>query len=79
MPIFEFHCDNCDKTFEKLVFGGDPDVECPVCGQKDVKKLMSACAFKVDHHGFMSTPASPASKSSSSCGGCTSTNCSSCG
>lgn len=78
MPIFEFHCDNCDKTFEKLVFGGDPEVECPNCGQKSVKKLMSACAFKVDH-GFMSTPASSSAKSSSACSGCAATSCSTCG
>jgi putative FmdB family regulatory protein len=78
MPIFEFHCANCHKDFEKLVFGGDPEVECPACGQKDVKKLMSACAFKVDYHSFMDTPSS-SSKSSSACGSCSATNCSTCG
>ena len=31
MPIFEFHCNDCGKDFEKLVFGGDPQVECPDC------------------------------------------------
>jgi putative FmdB family regulatory protein len=79
MPIFEFHCGSCDKDFEKLVFGSDPEVECPFCGQKDVKKLMSACAFKVDYHSFMSTTSSKSSKSSSSCSGCSATSCSSCG
>ena len=34
MPIFEFHCQACDQNFEKLVFGSDPEVECPHCGQK---------------------------------------------
>ncbi len=77
MPIFEFHCDKCDKTFEKLVFGGDAEVECPFCGQPGVKKLMSACAFKVGSHGFMSTPSSSSSKSS--CSGCSATSCSTCG
>ncbi len=33
MPIFEFHCNSCDQDFEKLVFGADPEVECPHCGQ----------------------------------------------
>ena len=78
MPIFEFHCVKCDKDFEKLVFGNDPDVECPHCGQKDVQKLMSTCAFKVGSHSFMSVPSS-SSKSSSSCTGCSATSCSTCG
>ncbi|MBW1992549.1 MAG: zinc ribbon domain-containing protein [Deltaproteobacteria bacterium] len=80
MPIFEFHCTHCDKEFEKLVFGSDPQVECPFCGQKDVKKLMSVCAFKTDYHNFMSVPSSSkSSKSSSSCSSCSATSCSSCG
>ena len=43
MPIFEFHCNSCNQDFEKLVFGADPEVECPHCGQAKVEKLMSAC------------------------------------
>jgi putative FmdB family regulatory protein len=74
MPIFEFHCAKCDKDFEKLVFGSDPEVECPFCGEKDVQKLMSACAFKVGSGSFMSLPSS----SKSSCSGCSATSCSSC-
>jgi putative FmdB family regulatory protein len=72
MPIFEFHCRACDKDFEKLVFGGDPEVECPFCGQKQVEKLMSACAAKV---GYKFT----ATSSKSSCTGCAATSCSTCG
>ncbi|HZK13481.1 MAG TPA: FmdB family zinc ribbon protein, partial [Desulfobaccales bacterium] len=29
MPIFEFRCHSCNQDFEKLVFGADPEVECP--------------------------------------------------
>jgi len=75
MPIFEFHCDKCNQDFEKLVFSGDPEVTCPACGGP-VAKLMSACAFKTDYHGFMSTPSSG---SKSSCSGCSATSCSTCG
>jgi putative FmdB family regulatory protein len=74
MPIFEFHCHSCNQDFEKLVFGADPEVECPHCGQTKVEKLMSACAAKV---GYKFTSASSGSKSS--CSGCSSTSCSSCG
>lgn len=73
MPIFEYHCGKCDKDFEKLVFGSDPEVDCPYCGQTDVQKLMSACSAKV---GYKFTSAS---KSADSCGGCAATSCSSCG
>ena len=54
MPIFEFHCHSCNQDFEKLVFGADPEVECPHCGQAKVEKLMSACVRQgggqVDRH-----------------------------
>jgi putative FmdB family regulatory protein len=73
MPIFEFHCQKCDKSFERLVFKSDEVVECPVCGQQSVNKLMSTCSAKV---GYKYTAAS---KPASSCSGCTSTSCSSCG
>jgi putative FmdB family regulatory protein len=36
MPIFEFHCQKCDKTFERLVFRTDEVVECPDCGEQGV-------------------------------------------
>lgn len=73
MPIFEYHCQSCDKDFEKLVFGRDPEVECPFCGQTKVEKLMSACSAKV---GYKFTAAS---SPTSSCSGCSSGSCSTCG
>jgi putative FmdB family regulatory protein len=75
MPIFEFHCQKCDKEFERLVFRSDEVVECPDCGEQSVNKLMSSCAAKVGHK-FTSTSNS---KSASSCSGCSATSCSSCG
>ncbi len=74
MPIFEFHCNACDQNFEKLVFGSDPDVECPHCGQKRVEKLMSACNAKV---GMKMTAAS-SPKGGAACGSCSSGSCSTC-
>ncbi len=73
MPIFEFHCHSCNQDFEKLVFGADPGVECPHCGQTKVDKLMSACTAKV---GGKLT--STSSGGNSSCTGCSSTSCSTC-
>jgi len=74
MPIFEFRCQACGREFEKLIFGGDPEVECPACGQKGAEKLMSACAAKV---GYKFTAAS--NPKGPSCTGCAATSCSTCG
>lgn len=43
MPIFDFFCNNCNKTFERFVFSlKDIDgVQCPLCGSKDIKKMLS--------------------------------------
>ena len=46
MPIYEYQCDTCDNTFEKLVFQGDEEnFTCPECGAKKVKRLLSATSF----------------------------------
>ncbi len=74
MPIFEYCCQGCGKEFEKLVFGSNPEVECPVCQGKNVTKLMSACSAKV---GYKFTAAS--NPKGASCTGCSATSCSSCG
>ncbi len=46
MPIYEYQCQNCDKNFERLVFGGDENsISCPQCDETNVKKKMSATSF----------------------------------
>ncbi len=43
MPLFEFTCATCGKTFEELV-GSSLDtagLTCPACGSEDVEKLFS--------------------------------------
>lgn len=71
MPIYEYKCQLCDTEFERLVFGSEPEVECPHCNGKEVKRLMSAVAFKCNGN-FVSTA------SSGGCSGCASHSCSSC-
>lgn len=42
MPIYEFQCESCDLTFEKLTFKGDEGhIGCPECGTRNVKRLLS--------------------------------------
>jgi len=72
MPIYEFHCSGCGEEFEELVFSQVSAISCPKCKGSDVKKLISAFAFK-SGSSFVS------SSSGSGCSSCSSHNCSSCG
>ena len=76
MPIYEYHCNDCNHNFEYLVFGKDAPGKCPECDGKQFVRLMSAC-------GFVSKGSSgetiSASAGASSCSGCSATSCSSCG
>lgn len=40
MPIYDFHCNKCDRTFESLVRASSAPV-CPACGSETVEKLVS--------------------------------------
>jgi len=46
MPMYEFTCPACDKTFEELIFtsSDEADVTCPTCKSKNVRKQLSAFA-----------------------------------
>jgi putative FmdB family regulatory protein len=72
MPIYEYHCEQCDHEFEKLVFNSSEKISCPGCKGKKVKRLMSACAFSIGGT-FKSTAGA------SACGTCSTGNCTSCG
>lgn len=71
MPIYEYRCLGCQAEFEQIVFGAEGQVECPSCKGKNVKRLMSAAAFKCNGN-FVSTA------SSGGCSGCSSHSCSTC-
>lgn len=48
MPLFEYHCEPCEATFELLVRTANETVACPICGSnKTPEKLMSAAAGRV--------------------------------
>jgi putative FmdB family regulatory protein len=46
MPIYEYACKACDRTFEELVMrrSDEDDVRCPTCKGKRVEKLVSCPA-----------------------------------
>lgn len=76
MPIFEYHCSECSKDFEYIVFGGKEPEACPSCNGENVKRLMSACGF-ISKGGGGETVSSSAG--ASSCAGCSTNSCAGCG
>lgn len=60
MPIYEYTCQNCHKTFEKLVrtMNGPGKVPCPECGS--VKTARALSLFAVGAEGApKGAPAEP--------------------
>jgi putative FmdB family regulatory protein len=45
MPVYEYKCDQCGSTFERLLMHSDEEVSCPA-GHSEVQRLMST--FSVD-------------------------------
>ena len=45
MPTYEYECPDCGTRFEEFQsITADPLEECPACGEKHVKRLISAGA-----------------------------------
>ncbi|WZL75798.1 zinc ribbon domain-containing protein [Thermatribacter velox] len=84
MPIYEYQCIDCGKTFEEFQsFSDKPVQECPFCKGR-VKRLISkSVGFVFKGSGFYCTDyrssGSSSDSSSSSCSSCTSSSCSTCG
>ena len=49
MPIYEYNCEHCSHTFDKLVISRESQVKCPFC-QGDVKKIMSTFSVGASHN-----------------------------
>ncbi len=48
MPLYEYQCQRCGTTFEKLVrsFSDSEGIRCPECAGTDVKKAFSTFATR---------------------------------
>ena len=56
MPIYEYLCDACDHRLEALQkISDDPLKDCPKCGEKSLRKLVSAAAFRLKGSGWYET------------------------
>ncbi|MCP4273258.1 MAG: zinc ribbon domain-containing protein [Gammaproteobacteria bacterium] len=73
MPIYEYKCNSCEHTFDKLQKISDPAfTDCPDCGEPELKKLVSAAGFRLKGSGWYETDFKnpPKSKSESPCSSC---------
>lgn len=56
MPIYEYHCADCDQHHEVLQGINDPELtDCPKCGKPSLKRLISAAGFRLKGGGWYET------------------------
>lgn len=56
MPIYEFKCQACDHVFERLQKLSDADpTDCPECGASQVRRQLTAPAFRLAGSGWYET------------------------
>lgn len=56
MPIYEYECNACGHTLEKLQKISDPALtDCPQCGDAALQKLISAAGFRLKGGGWYET------------------------
>lgn len=56
MPIYEFQCQACDTVIEVLQKVSDPHItDCEACGKPEMKKKVTAAAFRLSGAGWYET------------------------
>ena len=56
MPIYEYRCAACGHELEALQKISDPPlVDCPVCGKAELRKRVTAAAFRLKGTGWYET------------------------
>lgn len=60
MPLYEFHCNDCQDEFEELVRSSSAiaEVKCPECGSQRVRRKVSIFASKVSGRSVAASAAS---------------------
>ena len=68
MPVYEYRCAECEKTFEKLIRSeGQAVGSCPSCGHERVNRVFSTFAV-----GAQGAPAPRCENPRPGCGRCAS-------
>ncbi|MCD6328287.1 zinc ribbon domain-containing protein [bacterium] len=73
MPIFEYHCNDCEADFAEIVAQGEEAERCRCCLSKNIAKKFSCFATRIE--GATRSDSS----ASSGCSTCSSHSCSTCG
>ena len=56
MPIYEYECKACSHRFEAIQkFSDSPLTDCPACSAVELRKLVSAPAFRLKGAGWYET------------------------
>lgn len=56
MPIYEYECTSCGHRMEAIQkISDEPLKDCPNCSKPDLKKLISASAFRLKGGGWYET------------------------
>lgn len=56
MPIYEYACKKCNHTLDALQKMSDaPLVDCPECGEPELRRLVSAPRFRLKGQGWYET------------------------
>jgi putative FmdB family regulatory protein len=71
MPIYEYHCDDCDNSFEALVRPGRPeDAACPQCHGAHLSREMSVFSSSAaGGYGASASDFTPSRGGGGCCGG----------
>ncbi len=57
MPLYKYHCTECDNEFKVLQKNGEKDEEpaCPECGSRKVDRMISRVGIRFKGSGFYRT------------------------
>jgi putative FmdB family regulatory protein len=72
MPIYEYHCQQCQTDFEQLVRSAREKIKCPQCAGRRVRRKPSlfVTSGSSETGSDQSTGSGCASCSAASCAGC---------
>lgn len=75
MPIYEYLCCECGRSFETIRSMKDADspIQCTFCQSNETRRKLSVCYAQSDGHTIAGTHAS------GGCGNCSGGTCGSCG
>jgi len=68
MPIYEYRCSNCDRSFEAFVRSGDNGAQCPHCHGSKLTREMSTFAARASNGDSAAAVSSAMANSGTSSG-----------